>query len=130
MATRDYDQNLLESYFNKRKINAKSYTCTKNPQYLSVKKIFVTQMTYAKVNSLVQEPCTKCFVVHILKFEILQTTLINKTKSIKMLDFLDSEKLKTNSLMFFVSFFSCDLQSFQILICEPHSIWRKVLVLN
>ena len=40
-----------------------------------------------KVNS-VQEACAKCLAVHLLKFEILQTTLKNKTKSIKMLNLL------------------------------------------
>ena len=43
--------------------------------------------TFVKVNS-VPEACAKCFVVHILKFEILQTTWKNKTKSIKMLNLL------------------------------------------
>ena len=33
-----------------------------------------------KVNSL-QEACAKCFVVHLLKFEISQTTWENKTKT-------------------------------------------------
>ena len=36
----------------------------------------------------VQEACAKCFAVHILKFEILQTTWKNKTKNIKVLDLL------------------------------------------
>ena len=40
-----------------------------------------------KVNS-VQEACAKCFAVHLLKFEILQTTRKNKTKNIKMLHLL------------------------------------------
>ena len=38
-----------------------------------------------KVNS-VQEAFAKYFAVHLLKFEILQTTWKNKTKSIKLLD--------------------------------------------
>ena len=38
-----------------------------------------------KVNS-VQEACAKYFAVHLLKFEILQTT--QKNKNIKMLDLL------------------------------------------
>ena len=41
----------------------------------------------SKVNS-VQETCAKCFAVHLLKFEILQTTWKNKTKNIKMLNLL------------------------------------------
>ena len=40
-----------------------------------------------KVNS-VPEACAKCFAVHILKFEILQTTWKHKTNSIKMLNLL------------------------------------------
>ena len=39
---------------------------------------------FFKVNS-VQEACTKCFAIYILRFEILQTTWRNKTKSIKIL---------------------------------------------
>ena len=38
--------------------------------------------TLFKVNS-VQEACAKCFTVHLLKFEILQTTSKNKTKTPK-----------------------------------------------
>ena len=45
-----------------------------------------TDVKHVKVNS-VQEACIKCFAVHILKFEILQTTL-TKQKNIKMLDLL------------------------------------------
>ena len=45
------------------------------------------QAEEGKVNS-VQEARVKCFAVHILKFEILQTTPKNKTKCIKMLDLL------------------------------------------
>ena len=37
---------------------------------------------FSKVNS-VQEACAKYFAVHILKFEILQTTWKNKTKNNK-----------------------------------------------
>ena len=50
--------------------------------------ISVPKKISGKVSS-VQEACAKCLAVHILKFEILQTT---------------SEKLKTKSLMFFVSY--------------------------
>jgi hypothetical protein len=42
---------------------------------------------FSKVNS-VQEACAKCFAAHISKFEILQTTRKNKTKTVKMLDLL------------------------------------------
>ena len=61
-----------------------------------------------KVNS-VQEACAKCFVVHILKFEILQTTWKNKTKSIKMLDWL----MKNWKLRVWFHFILCNLQDFK-----------------
>ena len=38
-----------------------------------------TDVKHVKVNS-VQEACIKCFAVHILKFEILQTTLTKQKK--------------------------------------------------
>ena len=80
-----------------------------------------------KVNS-VQEPCAKCFVVHILKFEISQTTWKNKTKNIKMLDLLIKNwKLRAWCSLF--HFFHVILR-FQILIREPQRIWRKLLVLS
>ena len=40
------------------------------------------------------------------------------------------ERLKSKSLMFFVSFFFTEVARFQILRCEPKSIWRKLLVLS
>ena len=43
--------------------------------------------------------------------------------------FID-EKLKAQSLMFFVLSFFMWFARFQILICEPQSIWRKLLVLS
>ena len=57
--------------------------------------------TTSKGNS-VQEGCAKCFAVHILKFEILQTTL--KTKKHQNAKSI-GEKLKTDSLMFFFFIF-------------------------
>ena len=59
-------------------------------------------------------------VGYILKFEILQNTWKNKTESIKMLELL-VKNWKLKSLMFFVSFFSCD--------CKI-SNWRKLFVLS
>ena len=73
---------------------------------------YSTDSKIAKVKS-VQEACAKCFAVHLLKFEILQTTWKNKTKKHQNARFID-EKLKTKSLIFFVSFFSCDLQDFKV----------------
>ena len=65
-----------------------------------------------KVNS-VQEACAKCVGVHILKFKILHTTWKNKTKQKNQNAKYIGEKLKTKGLMFFVSFFSSDLQDFK-----------------
>ena len=77
-----------------------------------------------KVRS-VQEPCVKCFVVNILKFAILKTTWQNKIKSIKMLDLLiKNSKLRVLCLIFYIW-----IARFQILTCEPQSVWRKLLVL-
>ena len=62
---------------------------------------------FGKVNS-VQEACANNLR---LKFEILQTTWKDKTKNIKMAKTI-GEKLKTKGRMFFLSFFSNDLQDF------------------
>ena len=72
----------------------------------------ILDLNTVKVNS-VQETCAKCFAVHILKFEILQPTWNNKTKNIKSARFID-EKLKTKSLMFFITFFHviCKISNF------------------
>ena len=40
------------------------------------------------------------------------------------------EKLETKGVMFFVSFFFKWFTRFQILTCEPQSIWRKLLLLS
>ena len=80
-----------------------------------------------KVNS-VQEACAKCFSVHILKFKILQITWKRWNKKHQTLSF----QFFTNRfgiLMFFVCFFMW-FARFQILISEPKSIWRKLLVLR
>ena len=52
------------------------------------------------------------FSVHILEFEILQTTWKTNTKKHQNASF-NGEKLKINSEMFFVSFSSCDLHDFK-----------------
>ena len=59
-----------------------------------------------------QEACAKFVAVHILKFEILQTTWKSKTKNHQNNKSI-GEKLKTKGLMFFASIFSCDLQDFK-----------------
>ena len=69
-----------------------------------------------------QETCAKCFAVHILKFENLQITWKKWNNDHQTLSFQFFIN-KSSILMFFVSF-----ARFQILICEPRSIWRKFLV--
>ena len=54
------------------------------------------------VNS-VQEACDKCFAIHVSKIEILQNHMKKQNKQHQNDRFID-EKLKTKSLMFFVSF--------------------------
>ena len=75
-----------------------------------------------KVNS-VQEACAKCFAVHILKSEVLQMT-----KNIRLLVFSFSP-IDLAFLYFLFCFFPW-FARFQILLCEPQSIWRKLLVLS
>ena len=65
---------------------------------------------FDKVN-LVQEACVKCFAVHLLKFEIFQTSWKTKQKHQNAKSI--GEKLKTKGLMFFVSFLKCDMQDFK-----------------
>ena len=78
-----------------------------------------------KFNS-VKETWAKCFVVHILKFEIFQITWKKWNQGHQILSF-----------QFFADRFWCFLfcffmwfASFQILISEPQSIWQKLLVLS
>jgi hypothetical protein len=80
-----------------------------------------------KVNS-VKEACVNCFAVHLLKFEILQTAWKNKTKNIKMLNLLMKKwKLRVwCSVFHFFMWFA----RFQISICEPQTIWCKLLALS
>ena len=76
-----------------------------------------------KVNS-VQEACTKCFAVHILKFEILQMTWKKETKNIRLLvvSFSSIVLVFWGFLFYFFMWFA----RFQILICEPQSLcdWK------
>ena len=60
-----------------------------------------------------QEAIAKCFAVHILKFEILQTTLKNKIKKHQNDKYI-GEKLKKKGLVSFASLFPCDLQDFKL----------------
>ena len=69
---------------------------------------------FSKVNS-VQEPCAKCFEVHILKFEVLQITWIKWNKEHQTLSFqFFINELTT--LMLFVLFFNvvCKISNYDI----------------
>ena len=59
--------------------------------------IFCLMLYLHKVNS-VQEACAKCFLVHILKFVILQTTWKKQNKKHQNAKFI-VEKLKTKELI-------------------------------
>ena len=85
-------------------------------------------MSIFKVNSE-KEYCAKCFEVHILKFEILQTTWKKKPHTPKCYAISIDENWKLRvwySLFHFFMWFA----RFQILVFEPKSIWRKLLVLS
>ena len=70
---------------------------------LSVVAVFHQKIIlWSKVNS-VQEACAKCFAVHLLKFEILQTTWKNKTKIIKMLK-NRKQKVWSSDVLYFIYF--------------------------
>ena len=78
-----------------------------------------------KVNS-VQEARAKCFAVHVLKFEILQITWKEWNKEHQTLSFWF---LFINLAFWcFLFCFFMRFARFQILICEPQSIWCKLLV--
>ena len=79
--------------------------------------MYLVSAHLCKVNS-VQEACTKCFAVHILKFEILQTTWKNKTKKHQNARFI-GEKLKTKSPMFLVLIF------FMIFKISNFNMWTR-----
>ena len=84
-------------------------------------------LIYSKVNS-VQEACDKCFVVHILKFEILQIIWKKWNKEHQTLGF---HFLPINVAFWcFLFCFFIWFARFQILICKLQSIWRKLLVLS
>ena len=70
------------------------------------------QRNFFKVNS-VQETCTKSFAVHLLKFEILQTTWNKQNKRHQKAKSV-GEKRKTKGLMFFVFIFFMWFARFQI----------------
>ena len=84
-----------------------------------------TALYFCKVNSI-QEACVKFFVVHISKFQILQNTWKNERKNIRVLVF----SLLSINLAFWYTLFCFFMlcARFQISICEPQSIWRKLLV--
>ena len=64
--------------------------------------------------NLVQEACIKHFSVHVLKFEVLQTTWKNKTKNVKMLILL-AKNWKERvwcSLLYFFFHVICKISNF------------------
>ena len=86
-----------------------------------------TRQFFTKVNS-VQEAFAKFFAVHTLKFKILQPEWKNDTKIIKKLNLL----IKNWKLRVWCSFicYFMGFAGYQILMCESHSIWRKLLSLS
>ena len=71
--------NLLESMKMHRKINLNHNSSLYNVLFSNIKHQFCNGLDdFASLDFLtvksVQEACAKCFVVHILKFEILQNT--------------------------------------------------------
>ena len=80
-----------------------------------------------KVNS-VQEAFAKCFAVHILKFEILQIIWKKWNKEHQTLSFQFFIN-KSTILMLLISFLMW-FARFQNSICEPQSIWHKLLILS
>ena len=81
-----------------------------------------------KVNS-VYEACANYFAVQIIRIWNLANHMKKQNKTHQNASFID-EKLKTNSRMFFISFFFMWFAQFQILICEPQSIWPTLLLLS
>ena len=71
-----------------------------------------TQIGLGGKVSSVQEACTKCFAVHLLKFDKLANHMKKQSKKHQNAKSI-GEKLETKGLRFFVSFFSCDLQDFK-----------------
>ena len=81
----------------------------------------------SKVNS-VQEACVKCFAVQYWNLKSFKSHEINQTKNIRLLVFSFSP-LDLAFWCFLFCFFMW-FERFQILICEPQRIWRKLLVLS
>ena len=86
---------------------------------------FLTEMLDISISwqmvkvSSVQEACAKCFAVLKSKFEILQTTWKNKTKSIKMLDLLVKNwKLRVWCSLFHFLHVICKILNFNMWTAE------------
>ena len=68
----------------------------------------------SKVNSK-QEACTKCFVVYLLNFEILEITWKNQKKTIKMQNLLVKNwKLGVSRLLFHYFYVICRISNFNM----------------
>ena len=68
--------------------------------------------TKCKVNS-VQDASAKCFAVHIIKFEILQTKMKKQNKKHQNYNSIN-EKLKNKGLMFYFSHVICKISNFNL----------------
>ena len=69
---------------------------------------------FCKVSS-VQEAYAKCFAVHLLKFEVLQTTWKNKVRNIKMLNLLVKNwKLRVWCYLFHYFHVICKISNFNM----------------
>ena len=69
---------------------------------------------WCKVNSI-QEACAKCFAVHKLRFEILQTTWKNNTENIKTLEVLMKNwKLRVWCSLFHFFHVICKISNFNM----------------
>ena len=125
MADQDRNQDLTDHQTKaKQKLRG---IASKLTAFCSKNQVHNLNFMFIKVNSI-QKACVKCFAVHKLKFEILQMTWKNETKNIRLLVFSFSS-IDLAFWCFLFCFFMW-FARFQILICEPQSIWRKLLVLS
>mgnify|MGYP006863839604 CR=1 FL=1 len=68
--------------------------------------IYITQYCHWSKVNLVQEPCTKCFGVHLLEFKILANHIKHKTQNIKVINSFGA------SFLYWVDFTICILYKY------------------
>ena len=112
------------SNFNSSKIKnwhvkSEFFSFWKNTKKNQINKVFSSNSKEYSEKSL-----RKCFAVHILEFEILQITWKKWIKEYQTLAVVSFSPLGL-AFWFFLWF-----ARFQILISEPHSIFRKLLALS